>query len=70
MTDRNWGHCQHCRYFASPARIPVGSEEARCLQPELSRFELKVFGSCGCRAFELRAGLAKELEEPISHITA
>jgi hypothetical protein len=64
MTDRTWGHCQNCRYFASLSRKPVASEEARCLQPELSRYDLKVFGASGCRAFELRPGLGKEVEEP------
>ena len=69
MSDRHWGHCQHCTYFASLARIPLPNEEARCLQPELSRYELKVFGASGCRAFELRAGLDRDVEEPAPHIT-
>ncbi|WP_224240281.1 hypothetical protein [Hyalangium gracile] len=64
MINGNWGHCQHCRYFASLARIPLAGEEARCLQPELSRYDLKVFGASGCKAFELRQGLSKEVEEP------
>lgn len=64
MTERHWGHCQHCKYFASLARIPLASEEARCLQPELARYDLKVFGACGCKAFELRAGLSRDVEEP------
>ena len=69
MTERRWGHCQHCRYFASLARLPLATEEARCLHPELSRYELKVFGSSGCRGFELRPGLEKEVEEPTLHIS-
>ena len=69
MTDRTWGHCQNCKYFASPSHRPVASEEARCLQPELARFELKVFGASGCKAFELRPGLSREVEEPTVHLS-
>jgi hypothetical protein len=64
MTERSWGHCQNCKHFASLSRKPVASEEARCLHPDLSRYDLKVFGSCGCRGFELRPGLGREVEEP------
>ena len=64
MPNSHWGHCQHCKYFASPARMPLPNEEARCMQPELARFELKVFGASGCKGFELRPGLAPEVEEP------
>jgi hypothetical protein len=60
MADHAWGHCQHCRYFGSLAVIPLPNEEARCKHPELSRYELKVFGASGCRAFELRAHLEPE----------
>ena len=70
MDNHQWGHCQHCRYFGSLARIPLPNEEARCQHAELSRYELKVFGASGCRGFELRAGLEKEVEEPRPHISA
>jgi hypothetical protein len=69
MADHAWGHCQHCRYFASPARIPLPNEEARCKQPDLSRYDLKVFGASGCNAFELRMGLEREVEEPRPHLS-
>lgn len=64
MRDRNWGHCQHCKYFASPARAPLPTEEARCLHPELSKYELVVFGASGCSGYELRPGLHPSVEEP------
>lgn len=57
-----WGHCQHCRYFGSPARMPLAAEEALCRQPELARYELEVFGAGGCRRFEMRAGLEQTAE--------
>ena len=69
MAERAWGHCLHCKYFGSLAGIPISAEEARCKQPELVKFDLKVFGASGCRAFELRAGLEPTLEEPRPHIT-
>lgn len=62
--DKKWGHCRHCRYFASPAKAPLDGEEAACKHPELSKFVLHVFGTSGCNAFELRAGLSKTVEEP------
>jgi hypothetical protein len=62
--DGTWGHCSHCRYFDSPAKAPLAGEEAACLQPELSKFTLRVFGTCGCNGFELRSGLSKTVEEP------
>lgn len=68
MNER-WGHCQHCKYFASLARIPLPNEEARCLQPELSRYELIVFGASGCTGFELRPGLERSVEDPGAHVT-
>lgn len=70
MADNQWGHCQHCKHFASLARIPLPNEEARCKQPDLARYELKVFGASGCRAFELRAGLERSVEEPMAHVSA
>lgn len=68
MAEKNWGHCKHCRYFASRSKVPLGNEEARCLQPELSRFELRVFGASGCSAFELRQGLDSSVEQPVGHL--
>jgi hypothetical protein len=62
--NTTWGHCSHCRYFDSPAKAPLDGEEAACLKPALSKFQLRVFGTCGCNAFELRAGLSKTVEEP------
>ena len=62
MENHKWGHCMHCRYFASPAELPLASEEAFCHQPELSRFRLMVFGTNGCSAFELRPGLPTDVE--------
>lgn len=64
MANGRWGHCQRCRFFASPARIPLEDEEARCQEPTLSRFELLVFGASGCNAFELREGVSDEAERP------
>jgi hypothetical protein len=59
-----WGHCQHCKHFDSPAHTPLPNEEARCLHPELHRFQLVVFGASGCRGFALRAGLQPDIEGP------
>jgi hypothetical protein len=64
MADQKWGHCKHCKYFASPARIPLDAEEARCLHPVLSKYELEVFGASGCSGFELRPGLPADVEQP------
>lgn len=64
MTDNQWGHCQHCKYFGSPARTPVSSEEAACNQPQLAAHRLTIFGACGCTLFELRAGLDQRTEQP------
>lgn len=60
----SWGHCQHCKYFGSPASMPLVDEEAACQQPELSKYQLLVFGAGGCDGFELRAGLAETEERP------
>lgn len=65
MANGNWGHCQHCKYFGSPARNPLGNEEAPCKHPELSRFQLIVFGASGCTGFDLRPGITGVSEEPI-----
>lgn len=62
MEEKNWGHCRSCRFFGSPAHVPLGSEEARCKQPNLSKFELTVYGSNGCNAWELRPGLSPQIE--------
>jgi hypothetical protein len=62
--NSNWGHCQHCQHFDSPARVPLSTEEARCLHGELRKFQLVVFGASGCRGFTLRAGLQPSVEEP------
>ena len=59
-----WGHCNHCRYFGSPAKAPLGGEEASCKEPRLAKFRLRVFGACGCDAFKLRAGMAETVEQP------
>ena len=45
MPDRAWGHCQHCTYFGSPARMPLSDEEAACQHPALSKYRLLVFGA-------------------------
>jgi hypothetical protein len=60
-----WGHCQRCKYFGSPSRIPLEEEEAECEHPELSRYQLRVFGASGCNGFELRPGLAQTGEQSI-----
>jgi hypothetical protein len=64
MSDGAWGHCLHCKHFASPSRMPLEDEEAACQHPELSRFELRVFGASGCNGFDLRPGLAESEERP------
>jgi hypothetical protein len=63
MDDNHWGHCRSCKFFGSPARVPLGSEEAHCEQPELSKYRLTVYGSNGCNAWELRLGLPEQVEE-------
>jgi hypothetical protein len=70
MANGNWGHCQHCKYFGSPARAPLGAEEAPCKHPELSRFQLIVFGASGCSGFELRPGTSAEVEAPVYSASA
>ena len=64
MKDAKWGHCKNCKYFGSPADVPLEDEEARCLQGELARYSLTVFGACGCNAFELRVGIPLTSEQP------
>jgi hypothetical protein len=64
MTTQTWGHCEHCRFFASPAKIPLGGEEARCMHPVLAKYQLHVFGASGCSNFDLRAGLSGRVELP------
>jgi hypothetical protein len=58
-----WGHCSHCKYFDSPAKTPLDGEEAACKQPELAKAQLRVFGMSGCNKFQLRAGLARRVEQ-------
>ena len=64
MENQKWGHCEHCKYFASPALVPVGNEESKCIHPVLAKYELLVFGAGGCNGFELRAGLPETVERP------
>lgn len=64
MAEKTWGHCQHCKYFGSMSRVPLNNEEARCLHPELSRFNLVVFGASGCDGYQLRPGLSVDVERP------
>jgi hypothetical protein len=62
MENSTWGHCKHCRFFGSPALQPMGAEEANCEHPILGRYGLRIYGSNGCRGFELRAGLPENVE--------
>lgn len=62
MARSHFGHCKHCKYFASPAPKPLDLEEAPCNEPKLKKYDLRVFGASGCNAFELRRGLAETLE--------
>jgi hypothetical protein len=64
MQDANWGHCNHCKHFGSPAKAPLGGEEAGCNEPRLSKFQLRVFGACGCNRFMLRPGFTQAAESP------
>lgn len=64
MPNSTWGHCQHCKHFASPARAPLGTEQAPCMEPHLRPYRLLVFGASGCTQFELREGLPRNVEEP------
>jgi hypothetical protein len=63
MNDGKWGHCRSCKFFGSPARVPLSSEEARCGHPELSKYHLTIFGASGCSGWELRPGLPKQIED-------
>jgi hypothetical protein len=58
--EQMWGHCKNCKYFKSPAKTPVDTEEAACAQPTLAKYTLRVFGASGCNAFQARMGLAAE----------
>lgn len=60
MSESSWGHCNHCKSFESPARMPLGTEEAACGHPELRRHSLRVFGASGCNLFSVRPGLAAD----------
>jgi hypothetical protein len=57
MADGTWGNCKGCRYFGSHHPQPSGDETSRCMQPELTEFELEVSGDSGCNAWEARAGV-------------
>lgn len=57
MADGQWGNCKGCRYFGSHHPQPSGNEQSRCMQPELSEFELQVAGDSGCNAWEARTGV-------------
>jgi len=61
--DHQWGHCRSCKFFGSPARVPLGGEEARCTQPELSKYQLTVFGANGCNEWEMRPGLSEPIKK-------
>jgi hypothetical protein len=63
MENGQWGHCKHCLHFGSPAAQPFGAEEAPCLNPSFRRFELRVYGSNGCRGWVARAGLPHTVEQ-------
>lgn len=60
--DQQWGHCMHCKHFGSPAEFPLDTEENYCQHPQLARVKLMVFGTNGCTCFEVRAGLAPDVE--------
>lgn len=70
MKNGKWGHCKNCKYFASPAEVPLEDEEARCTQPKLAAYALTVFGACGCSAFELRSGLPASVEKSAASISS
>ncbi|MCP3139228.1 hypothetical protein [Pyxidicoccus xibeiensis] len=57
MADGQWGNCKGCRHFASHNAQPSEDETSRCMQPDLSEFELEVSGNSGCNAYEARAGM-------------
>lgn len=59
MADNKWGKCKGCRFFESHS---AGGEEdssaiAKCTQPELADFDLRVSADSGCNAFEARVGV-------------
>jgi hypothetical protein len=66
--NSRWGHCSHCKHFDSPAKAPFEGEEAACTEPMLAKVQLRVFGTCGCNRFELRAGFTERVEEPRLHV--
>jgi hypothetical protein len=69
MQNGRWGHCKNCKHFGSPAVQPLGAEEARCMEPTLSKFYLRVYGSNGCSGWELRPGLPTNIEMPRATMT-
>jgi hypothetical protein len=64
MAEKNWGNCKSCRYFSSRDSNPGDEQLARCVEPELRRFELQVSGASGCNHHEARAGVSGAVEEP------
>ncbi|HLV60195.1 MAG TPA: hypothetical protein VKY51_02200 [Fredinandcohnia sp.] len=63
MEGERWGNCKSCRYFASPSHVPMAAEQAKCLHPVHSKYDLVVLGMCGCTGWELRPGLSEEQVE-------
>ncbi len=63
MAGGNWGNCKQCKYFGSRESTPDDTESAACLQSELRKFELKVFGASGCNAWELRPEAMEPIQE-------
>jgi hypothetical protein len=63
MADNNRGNGKGCRYFASHHAPPDDTEVARCMEPDLRKFDLQVSGMSGCSEFEARTGLPGALQE-------
>ena len=58
MADSKWGKCKGCRFFDShSASAEDDTGVAKCTQPELADFDLKVSDDSGCNAFEARVGI-------------
>jgi hypothetical protein len=65
MADNHWGNCKGCRYFASHHPNPEDTEVARCMEPDLRKFDLQVSGMSGCSEFEARTGVSSGMfQEP------
>ncbi|WP_163863885.1 hypothetical protein [Myxococcus eversor] len=66
MAEGPWGNCKSCRYFASGNANPSDNETQRCMQADLSAYDLKVSGASGCNAFEARTGVGlPQQQEPV-----